>query len=116
MRRPSQMSLDDENIPIAVYDNLDHCDPRPVTCYAPVRGAAEEIVLALMRCTAAICMPHLVAELNQHYSFDQAKELVAQALKPLGDEYGQILQTGLNSRWISVEQRKIQRRLLLGDL
>lgn len=48
----------------------------------------------------------LVAELNQRYSFDEAKELVSQALKPLGDEYGQILQTGLNSRWIDVYENK----------
>ncbi len=100
-----QMSLDDENIPIAVYDNL----ITVIRDRLPVMHRYVELRKKLLSLDALHCYDMyapLVAELNQHYSFDQAKELVAQALKPLGDEYGQILQTGLNSRWIDVYENK----------
>ena len=42
----------------------------------------------------------LVDEVDSHYSFDQAKEILLEALTPLGDEYVAILKQAFEERWI----------------
>lgn len=51
----------------------------------------------------------LVENYNKKYSFDEGKELVLNALKPLGDDYVGLLKKAFNERWIDVYPTKNKR-------
>ncbi|MFR5071781.1 MAG: hypothetical protein ACLTDS_06410 [Bianqueaceae bacterium] len=83
---------------------IDHC----IRDRLPVVHRCVELRKKLLSLDALHCYDHapLVAELNQHYPSIRRRSWWRP--EAIGDEYGQILQTGLNSRWIDVcEQRKI---------
>lgn len=49
---------------------------------------------------------NLVDECDKNYTFEEAKELVLKALKPLGDEYQEVLNKAFNERWIDIYHNK----------
>lgn len=51
----------------------------------------------------------LVENYNKKYSFDEGKELVLNALKPLGDDYVGLLKKAFDERWIDVYPTKNKR-------
>ena len=51
----------------------------------------------------------IVSDYEKKYSFEEAKELVINALKILGNDYIEILQEGINNRWIDVYPKKAKR-------
>lgn len=51
----------------------------------------------------------LVENYNKKYSFDDGKELVINALKPLGDDYVGLLKKAFDERWIDVYPTKNKR-------
>ena len=51
----------------------------------------------------------LVENYNKKYSFDEGKELVLNALKPLGDDYVSLLKKAFDERWIDVYPTKNKR-------
>lgn len=48
-------------------------------------------------------------DVNLEFTYDEAKELVLEALKPLGEEYQSILKEAFDSRWIDVIENKGKR-------
>ena len=46
---------------------------------------------------------------NKTYTIDEAKQMVAEGLKPMGEEYLSILQEGFDNRWIDVYPNKGKR-------
>ena len=53
--------------------------------------------------------PPLVDEVQADYGWDAAREVVLEALAPLGDEYTERARRALHSRWIDVEPRRGKR-------
>ncbi len=51
----------------------------------------------------------IVSDANIFINYDDAKASVTEALKPLGDAYGQILTEGLSAGWIDVYENKGKR-------
>ena len=51
----------------------------------------------------------LVKEADRHFSFEEAKSIVREGLKPLGEEYGAILEEGFSNRWIDVYENEGKR-------
>lgn len=51
----------------------------------------------------------LVENYNKKYNFDEGKELVLNALKPLGDDYVGLLKKAFDERWIDVYPTKNKR-------
>ena len=51
----------------------------------------------------------LVDEYEKKYTFEEAKELVLEALAPMGDDYANILKKAFNERWIDVCNNKGKR-------
>ncbi|WP_099222061.1 oligoendopeptidase F [Listeria costaricensis] len=51
----------------------------------------------------------LSSEVKMEFTFEEAKELVLEGLKPLGDEYQQILRKAFDERWIDVVENKGKR-------
>ena len=51
----------------------------------------------------------IVSNFDKKYPFEEGKNLVINALKVLGDDYIEILQEGINNRWIDVYPTKAKR-------
>ena len=99
------MYLADSNVPESVYDNL--------------LSAVHEALPMMYRYVAVIkkvlgvdklhmydVYTPIVAAQNQTYEFEQAKQMVLEALKPMGEDYLSHAREGLENRWIDIYPNK----------
>lgn len=103
-----EKALDAANIPVEVYTNLIsavhenmHLMHRYVTLRKKLLGVDELHMYDLYT--------PLVADVKMEIPFDEAKEIVAKGLAPLGEEYQSILYEGYNNRWIDVYENENKR-------
>ncbi|MCL6594367.1 MAG: oligoendopeptidase F family protein, partial [Alicyclobacillus sp.] len=99
-------ALDEDNIPLAVYDNL----------IATVRSALPALhrYLALRKRVLGLAELHmydlytpLVAEVDMHVPYHEAVQTVLAALQPLGSEYVRVAREGLQTgRWVDVYETR----------
>ena len=99
------MSMAGENVPGQVYDNL----------VATVRKHLPDMYryVALRKRILGVDELHyydvyapLTKGVSAHYTYDQAKQMVLDAVAPLGEEYGTIVRKGFAERWIDVFPNK----------
>ena len=99
------MSMAGENVPGQVYDNL----------VATVRKHLPDMYryVALRKRILGVDELHyydvyapLTKGVSAHYTYDQAKQMVLDAVAPLGEEYGTIVRKGFAERWIEVFPNK----------
>lgn len=92
-------ALFDDNIPEAVYDNL----------IETVKGNLAPLFKYLDFRKHALALPDLhfydtyvpiVSDVTFDIAYEDAVEMGIQALRPLGDEYGEVLQQGLLGGWV----------------
>lgn len=100
-----EMALYEDNIPVAVYDNVvetinEHLDPlhRSITLRKELLGVDAVRPWDLY-------VP-LASDVNIRFSFEEAASLVREALAVLGPEYTRDLKDGLNGRWIDVYENQ----------
>ncbi len=96
-----QASLDDDNIPIAVYDRL----IETVHEYLPELRRylrLRQKMLNLPELHMYDLYTPLIPEYQRTFEYEQAKELVLEGLRPMGDEYIALVKQGLESGWIDV--------------
>jgi oligoendopeptidase F len=102
-------ALSSNNIPISVYDNL----ISSVHANLPVLHRYLELrkrVLALDELHMWDLYVPLVPTIKYEVTYEKAKEIVLQAVAPLGDAYCQVLSNGLNiERWVDVLESKGKR-------
>jgi oligoendopeptidase F len=101
-------SMFGDNIPISVYDNL----IATVRANLPVLHDYYELrrnILKFDDIHQYDTYVPLVPKLQTNVTFDQAIEVVVEALSPLGDEYVAELKRGLNSRWVDRYETKGKR-------
>ncbi|MBU9713279.1 oligoendopeptidase F [Evansella tamaricis] len=98
-----QAALSKNHIPEVVYDQLvstvnDHLHllHRYVKLRKKVLGLDELHMYDLYT--------PLVKEVDMKVTYNDAKDLVKNGVKPLGDEYVSIIQEGLENRWVDVEE------------
>jgi oligoendopeptidase F len=103
-----EASLDVDNIPLEVYDNLiatihEHLPLmyRYVSLRKKVLGIDDLHFYDLY-------VP-IVQEVDIKVPYEKAKELVTEGLKPLGEEYLKILKEGFTSKWIDVYENQGKR-------
>jgi oligoendopeptidase F len=103
-----EAALDENHIPVSVYDNLiasvrEHMEPmyRYMNIRKKVMGLDELHMYD-------IYVP-LVKDADRKIPFENAKELVKEGLKPLGEEYQGLLQEGFDNRWIDVYENENKR-------
>lgn len=96
---PLEMSLYSDNISVDVYKNLIdtiHANFKPLYDYIDFRKETLEL--------DEIHMYDLAVEITKteqkNYSFDEAQEIVLNAVKPLGEEYVRDLSQAFTNRWI----------------
>ena len=95
------MSMDGENIPGAVYDNL----IATVRQYLPAMYRYERLRKRLMGLDELhyydLYAP-LAESSSRRYSYEEAQEIVLNAVSPLGEEYGDVVRSAFRDRWIDV--------------
>ena len=101
-------ALDAENLPEGVYDNLiktvnDH--RRLLQRYVALKKRA----LKLDQIHFYDLYVNLVDVPERHYSFEEARQLVLNGVKPFGDEYVNVMKQAFESRWIDVFENKGKR-------
>lgn len=96
-----QMSLSANNIPEEIYDNLlevihDNADiHRDYTTLRKEYLGVDDLGFH------DIYVP-LVEDYDRQIEFDEAKEIVLEAIKPLGEEYVKVAREGFEKRWFDV--------------
>jgi len=103
-----EKALDGSNIPVDVYTNL-------------ISAVHEKLPLlhryiALRKRLLGVDELHmydlyapLVQDVEMKIPFEEAKKLVAEALKPLGSSYQAILSEGYNNQWIDIYENENKR-------
>jgi oligoendopeptidase F len=87
-----------DDVPLAVYDQL----IAAVRSHLPAVHRYYELrrrVLRLDEIHHYDCYVPLVPELEQRHTWDQAVDVIVEALAPLGGAYGSRLEQGLRGRW-----------------
>ncbi|MBL7074942.1 oligoendopeptidase F [candidate division KSB1 bacterium] len=96
-----EASLNRPNIPVEVYNNLIttiHNNLGPLHRWA----ALKKKVMELDELHPYDTYAPLFAESTKKYTFEEAKEMVKEALRPLGEDYIKVLKEGFENRWIDV--------------
>ena len=99
------MYLAESNVPESVYDNLLSAvhEALPMM-YRYV--AVRKKVLGVDKLHMYDVYTPIVAAQNQTYEFEQAKQMVLEALKPMGEDYLSHAREGLENRWIDIYPNK----------
>lgn len=103
-----EASLVYNSIPVKVYDNLIavvHKNLSLMHRYAAVRKK----LLGVEELHMYDLYTPIVANQNRKISFEEAKQIVLEGLKPMGEEYLSILQEGFSNRWIDVYENQGKR-------
>lgn len=103
-----EASLDQNNIPVTVYDNLInsvHNNLDSMHKYMEIRKRALELDELHMY---DLYTP-IIKDTDFNVPFEEGKELILEGLHPLKDEYINIVKEGFNNRWIDVYENKGKR-------
>jgi oligoendopeptidase F len=94
-----EASLFGDNIPVAVYDNLIGTVRKNLPLLHEYYDLRREL-LKLEDLHQYDTFVPLVPKIQSNVNFDEAIDLVVEALDPLGTEYVDTLRNGLRSRWV----------------
>lgn len=101
-------SLDDNNIPLEVYDNLIesiHDNLGTMHEYMDIRKE----ILGVDKLHMYDIYTPIVKDVDFKYTYDEGVELIKEALKPLGEEYMEHMVEGFDSRWVDVYETRGKR-------
>ncbi|MBK7105801.1 MAG: oligoendopeptidase F [Ignavibacteriae bacterium] len=101
-------ALDANNIPLEVYDNLVNTvneNLKPLQRW----GNLKKKVLGIESLHAYDTYVTLFPAVKKEYTYEQSKEILLKALKPLGEDYLKSLELAFNNRWIDVHETKGKR-------
>lgn len=100
-----EASLDSDNITVDVYDNLiETIDKNLPLLHRYLRLRKKALKLDDLH-MYDLYVP-IVEESNKNIPYEEAKKLVEEGLKPMGDEYLEILREGFNNGWIDVYENQ----------
>jgi oligoendopeptidase F len=103
-----QAALDQDNIPLAVYDNLLvtlNQNLSPMHQYIRLRKE----ILGLDKVHPWDLYVPLVKDFHWEVTYEEGVELIQNALKPLGNDYLDIVKQGFNSRWFDIYENQGKR-------
>lgn len=96
-----EAALASSTVPTEVYDNLIAAANNNLdTTYRYI--ALRKKILGADKFYSSDMLYPLVDELNVSFSYEESKNLIIDALEPLGEEYQNILRKAFNERWIDV--------------
>lgn len=103
-----EMYLYRDNVDVSVYDALIksiHDNLKYLHKYYEIKKRALDVETQHMY---DVYMP-MVTEFDKKYTFEEAKKLVLESVKPLGEEYRNIVKKAFDERWVDVEPREGKR-------
>lgn len=103
-----EASLFGNSVPVSVYDNLIstiHDNMGALHRWAEIKKR----VLKLDELHPYDTYVTLFPSMEKEYTYEEAKKIALEALKPLGEDYQKVLQQGFNERWIDVYETKGKR-------
>ncbi len=103
-----EKALDGANIPVEVYTNLIsavHDNMEQMHRYVAIRKK----LLGLPELHMYDLYAPLVQDIKMEIPFEEAKDIVAKGLEPLGLEYHKILEEGYQNRWIDIYENENKR-------
>ncbi|MDX8045796.1 oligoendopeptidase F [Gracilibacillus sp. S3-1-1] len=103
-----QAALDNNNIPEKVHDNLIEAIHEGLPLLHRY-VALRKKVLGLGELHMYDLYTPLMKEVDMSFTYEEAQKTVTEALKPLGDEYLDVMQRAFTERWIDVEENKGKR-------
>ncbi|SER87005.1 oligoendopeptidase F [Gracilibacillus ureilyticus] len=101
-------ALDRNNIPEAVYDNLIEAIHEGLPLLHRYIGLRKK-VMGLDELHMYDLYTPLVKDVDMKFTYEDAQQTVQEALKPLGEEYLQVMKKAFEDRWIDVEENKGKR-------
>lgn len=96
-------ALNSNNIPESVYDTL----VETINEHLPLLHRYIKLrkkVLELDELHMYDLYTPLIQDVNMKVTYEEAQEKIIKSLKPLGEEYIEIIKEGFNNRWIDVEE------------
>ena len=96
-----EAALDDDNVPLAVYDSLINTVNEFLPQFHRYLRLRKK-VLGLDELHMYDIYVPLVPESDTQISFAEAKDIVKEGLRPLGEDYLKVLEAAYNSGWIDV--------------
>ncbi|MFA1818935.1 oligoendopeptidase F [Virgibacillus oceani] len=103
-----QSSLDNNNIPEKVYDNLVEAVNEKLPLLHKYLRLRKK-VLDLDELHMYDLFTPLVKDVDMKIPYEKAQQYVVESFAPLGDEYVNIVKEGYENRWIDVEENKGKR-------
>ena len=103
-----EASLDENNVPTDVYLNLIATIRKNLPVMHKYVGLRKRLLGVEELHFYDVYAP-LVADVDKKYSYEETIEIVCDAVKPLGEEYGKVLREAFNNRWVDVYQNKGKR-------
>lgn len=103
-----EMSLFGDNIPKEVYTNLIDTIHEHLPLLHRYMALRKKL-LKLDELHMYDMFTPLVEEYKMDITYDEAKSFVKESLKPLGDQYREVLQDGFDSGWIDVYENEGKR-------
>lgn len=105
---PMQMSLDDDNISVGLYNKLIDTVNKRIDLLHDYMSVRKNI-LGLDEMHMYDLHVPLIKDINKNYTYFEAKQLIIEALKPLGDSYIKDLTNLFNSKCIDAYNNKNKR-------
>lgn len=105
---PMQMSLDDDNISVGLYNKLIDTVNKRIDLLHDYMSVRKNILDLDEMHMYDLHVP-LIKDINKNYTYFEAKQLIIEALKPLGDSYIKDLTNLFNSKCIDVYNNKNKR-------
>ncbi|MGN0414583.1 MAG: oligoendopeptidase F [Agathobacter sp.] len=102
------MHLSEGNIPEAVYDNLIETVHKHLPAMHRYMALRKKLLGVEHLHMYDLYVP-LAKNVEENYSFEEAKTLVAKALAPMGEEYLSIVEEGFTNGWIDVYENENKR-------
>jgi len=101
-------SLYSDNVPVDIYNNLIKVVNDNMDVLYDYYGLKREI-LSLDRLHMYDTYVEIINKIDKKYSFDEAKEIVMEALSILGDKYIKNLKKAFDEKWIDIYHSKGKR-------
>ena len=96
---PLHAALSDDNIPVAVYNNLIETVNKNLNIMNDYVALRKE-ALGLETLHMYDLFVPIVKDFEKPISFDEACDIILKALAPMGEEYVALLKEAFNNRWI----------------
>jgi len=104
-----EAALDRNNIPVSVYDNLIKTVSENLTPMYRWAALKQKVLKISELHPYDVYVTLFPVNYEKKYSYEEAKKIVYDALKPLGENYLKSLETAFNNRWIDVYETRAKK-------